>query len=358
MGRALPFLSTPSARRATGIFSFLGAFWGISIHALREEGDRAGAPTPQPARDFYPRPPRGGRLNRVKDDVIEELFLSTPSARRATTEWPQNVHEYHHFYPRPPRGGRPGQRCSNVSNDNISIHALREEGDKSWQITPVNRCKFLSTPSARRATAADQIAVPPDILFLSTPSARRATAFNAFKQIMSNDFYPRPPRGGRRTCCRCGAASRIYFYPRPPRGGRPSMVWSWRSTARFLSTPSARRATNGTTDYIEQPEEFLSTPSARRATLTSDHARRIQPHYFYPRPPRGGRRHPAQLVWLARSISIHALREEGDPPPTVEAMPPMVISIHALREEGDPAPLYGITPPAYFYPRPPRGGRQ
>ena len=86
VGRALPFLSTPSARRATGIFSFLGAFWGISIHALREEGDRAGAPTPQPARDFYPRPPRGGRLNRVKDDVIEELFLSTPSARRATME--------------------------------------------------------------------------------------------------------------------------------------------------------------------------------------------------------------------------------------------------------------------------------
>ena len=34
----------------------------------------------------------------------------------------------------------------------------------------------------------------------------------------------------------------------------------------FLSTPSARRATNGTTDYIQQPDEFLSTPSARRAT--------------------------------------------------------------------------------------------
>ena len=193
------------------------------------------------------------------------------------------------FYPRPPRGGRPGQRCSNVSNDNISIHALREEGDKSWQITPVNRCKFLSTPSARRATAADQIAVPPDILFLSTPSARRATAFNAFKQIMSNDFYPRPPRGGRRTCCRCGAASRIYFYPRPPRGGRRghgaapavegldfyprpprggrrghTMKLAFRE--QFLSTPSARRATKPSLITVTSSLLFLSTPSARRAT--------------------------------------------------------------------------------------------
>ena len=148
------------------------------------------------------------------------------------------------------------------------------------------------------------------------------------------NFYPRPPRGGRPLALSASEQPQN-FYPRPPRGGR-----------------QARQSKFSTAEL------FLSTPSARRATLTSDHARRIQPHYFYPRPPRGGRRHPAQLVWLARSISIHALREEGDPPPTVEAMPPMVISIHALREEGDPAPLYGITPPAYFYPRPPRGGRQ
>ena len=33
----------------------------ISIHALREEGDQAGAFTAVSVRDFYPRPPRGGR---------------------------------------------------------------------------------------------------------------------------------------------------------------------------------------------------------------------------------------------------------------------------------------------------------
>ena len=33
----------------------------ISIHALREEGDRAFHRLPGDQRDFYPRPPRGGR---------------------------------------------------------------------------------------------------------------------------------------------------------------------------------------------------------------------------------------------------------------------------------------------------------
>ena len=35
-----------------------------------------------------------------------------------------------------------------------------------------------------------------------------------------------------------------------------------------------------------------------------------------------------------------------------------VISIHALREEGDPALLIWDTMNFYFYPRPPRGGRR
>ena len=57
---------------------------------------------------------------------------------------------------------------------------------------------------------------------------------------------------------------------------------------------------------------------------------------FYPRPPRGGRRHRPQAKNVALIISIHALREEGDP-------------LLQKDEKGT-----GI----YFYPRPPRGGRQ
>ena len=79
----------------------------------------------------------------------------------------------------------------------ISIHALREEGDLLYGVPQMYAPKFLSTPSARRATNR----CFPHMLssrFLSTPSARRAT---------------QPGCNGRRD-----------------HGG-------------FLSTPSARRAT-------------------------------------------------------------------------------------------------------------------
>ena len=57
--------------------------------------------------DFYPRPPRGGRLGfHVTDRDVWE-FLSTPSARRAT-EFLEELRKA----------------------KEISIHALREEGDQ------------------------------------------------------------------------------------------------------------------------------------------------------------------------------------------------------------------------------------
>ena len=55
----------------------------------------------------------------------------------------------------------------------------------------------------------------------------------------------------------------------------------------FLSTPSARRATNLNDGEIYEME-FLSTPSARRATMEQTRRR------------------------INNGISIHALREEGD----------------------------------------------
>ena len=39
------------------------------------------------------------------------------------------------------------------SGGNISIHALREEGDNSYKDSSIHTYLFLSTPSARRATA-------------------------------------------------------------------------------------------------------------------------------------------------------------------------------------------------------------
>ena len=57
------------------------------------------------------------------------------------------------FYPRPPRGGRQDEFEKLEKAREISIHALREEGDKTSSKSLKKLEKFLSTPSARRATS-------------------------------------------------------------------------------------------------------------------------------------------------------------------------------------------------------------
>ena len=78
------FLSTPSARRATCGHPVCQRQQSISIHALREEGDYYGQQAINDHPYFYPRPPRGGRPASGQIIQIFFLFLSTPSARRAT----------------------------------------------------------------------------------------------------------------------------------------------------------------------------------------------------------------------------------------------------------------------------------
>ena len=79
------FLSTPSARRATVSLAAVLVAPTISIHALREEGDGKAMCFKQIVSYFYPRPPRGGRHGvYLQNPSNAPVFLSTPSARRAT----------------------------------------------------------------------------------------------------------------------------------------------------------------------------------------------------------------------------------------------------------------------------------
>ena len=147
-----------------------------------------------------------------------------------------------YFYPRPPRGGRRCPQRASPPQPCISIHALREEGD-----------------------AVVRLSIPCDVLFLSTPSARRATTASCWRSLP-----------------------------------RPISIHALREEGDRAGIPPSMRVS-----------EFLSTPSARRAT-------RLRPgwfqpiRYFYPRPPRGGRRRITRFPGFYFFISIHALREEGD----------------------------------------------
>ena len=79
----------------------------------------------------------------------------------------------------------------------ISIHALREEGDSSWPSARLTSMRFLSTPSARRAT---QKATKPHLCPRISIHALREEGDlrRSSSQQSVADFYPRPPRGGRR----------------------------------------------------------------------------------------------------------------------------------------------------------------
>ena len=146
------FLSTPSARRATRLFDGFSESFHISIHALREEGDFRDSSTITKKGDFYPRPPRGGRLRMLLNSALISLFLSTPSARRATEPLLPN-HSVGSISIHALREEGDGRRQrAGRRHHRISIHALREEGDPYGAHQIRSPKGFLSTPSARRAT--------------------------------------------------------------------------------------------------------------------------------------------------------------------------------------------------------------
>ena len=80
----------------------------------------------------------------------------------------------------------------------ISIHALREEGDEVDGLCLA--CCYVISIHALREEGDCQPAplALVWVTFLSTPSARRATVRSVLSQSSRMDFYPRPPRGGRR----------------------------------------------------------------------------------------------------------------------------------------------------------------
>ena len=193
--------------------------------------------------------------------------------------------------------------------EQISIHALREEGDS------------LRRRAALRVNE-----------FLSTPSARRATVSHIPRINTGSNFYPRPPRGGRHDANCVINSKNFYFYPRPPRGGRPSAATKRSGATDFYPRPprgGRRVAQNGGSDAGK-----ISIHALREEGDCSSKRKPSQSSNFYPRPPRGGRR---------GSITGLNFNDEFLSTPS------------ARRATFPPVLLRGIY--RDFYPRPPRGGR-
>ena len=303
----------------------------ISIHALREEGDRA---------TTSPRSNHGISIHALREegDVKASVHLQTAY---------------------------------------ISIHALREEGDAKTTLDRGHRHKFLSTPSARRATECQRKydnplnrflstpsarratklfeSLPPAAKFLSTPSARRATiTVPSFVYAIVISIHALREEGDSSASCSCGVLSVFLSTPsarrathRHPghRGRLPISIHALREEGdlqlcqhlhkpAFISIHALREEGDQAAPHRQHVRKiFLSTPSARRATNSLSSKIRLS------------------------FISIHALREEGDLIAKF-CCPQSCISIHALREEGDHRGGRYDRRPGDFYPRPPRGGRQ
>ena len=214
----------------------------VSIRTLCGEGDgRRGKAERHQFQHFYPRPPQGGRPTIRRWTMPSGQFLSTPSARRATE--------------------RPIRQALELS---ISIHALREEGDPPVRRCRSSRCRHFYPRPPRGGRRSSSKGNGKACKFLSTPSARRATVRQS-RLSGSHQISIHALREEGDTSTRSMTTSTSYFYPRPPRGGRLHFQRQGVFSVEFLSTPSARRATPAEREE-NHPKTFLSTPSARRAT--------------------------------------------------------------------------------------------
>ena len=328
---------------------------GISIHALRGEGDairacrffvaavfqstpsvgratKAGTPatndapfqsTPSVGRAtwlilFFPplrrisiHALRGeGDISRTSALSLFAAFQSTPSVGRATfCVVARAQHRKTHFNPRPPWGGRQNSQRGGQTGDYFNPRPPWGGRPFAFFVIDIRCVRFQSTPSVGRATTSGDTKTTLTAAFQSTPSVGRATL-----------------------CALFYLCSRSNFNPRPPWGGRPSMAGLCSTRSSFQSTPSVGRATFSKVCGTVF-KTFQSTPSVGRATKN---AVRVcgKAADFNPRPPWGGRRKNISAPDTARGISIHALRGEGD-----WQCKPRIIRLR------------------HFNPRPPWGGR-
>ena len=175
----------------------------ISIHALREEGDGGGPAVRSPCGISIHALREEGDRPCVNSPRQQPVFLSTPSARRATTRIFASTARLKISIHALREEGDSRRGAFSSARFTISIHALREEGD-FVQLFEDRASLVISIHALREEgdVVRRQRTVTSKGLFLSTPSARRATRGRCMSA---------------RRCC-------YYFYPRPPRGGRPPEV--------------------------------------------------------------------------------------------------------------------------------------
>ena len=214
----------------------------ISIHALRVEGDESGLRCAGGFPYFYPRPPGGGRRRVEADDIAVD-----------------------NFYPRPPGGGRLVGGLTLDPRDQISIHALRVEGDHRRRARPV-----------RGAISIHALRVEGD------------AKIAAICALVARYFYPRPPGGGRHVPVSAPFASMLFLST--PSGWRATQHSGASNGGEVISIHALRVEGDQGSAYRPPPCMIISIHALRvEGDSVPGHGCKHRLPYFYPRPPGGGR---------------------------------------------------------------------
>ena len=168
--------------------------------------------------DFYPRSPCGERHQQIKNGYRTISFLSTLSLRRATGYRPASWSDFRDFYPRSPCGER--LELFLYYQDNMNFYPRSPCGERLKLFAKrFSNSLFLSTLSLRRAT-------------LRVVDGSKSSIISIHALLAESDTFP----GFLIGCI-------DNFYPRSPCGERPPPAPQGKSSNKFLSTLSLRRAT-------------------------------------------------------------------------------------------------------------------
>ena len=242
-GGSWTFLSTLPARGATLEAVRAAIRTTISIHAPREGSDPCHYAGWYGHRYFYPRSPRGERR---RDFQVwpRQVPISIHAPREGSDGRSRGVRRNHeNFYPRSPRGERPAYSIT-VSALSLFLSTLPARGATKLPRIP-GRAAEISIHAPREGSDTQNTAQTGNHANFYPRSPRGERRSDARRtRPQRQDFYPRSPRGERHLISGIIVFC-INFYPRSPRGERRSCLWQIVLTEIFLSTLPARGATCG-----------------------------------------------------------------------------------------------------------------
>ena len=170
--------------------------------------------------------------------------------------------------------------------DEISIHALRGEGDGFGEVTEFEIIISIHALRGEGDGVAHPLTANPHYFNPRPPWGGRQEPGSIPREACNISIHALRGEGdSRQSSDSCGLQ---YFNPRPPWGGRQRFILKSPSLLGFQSTPSVGRATQIADEMIKNCRISIHALRGEGDENRDDTGH--HPVYFNPRPPWGGRR--------------------------------------------------------------------